>query len=65
MVTKSLKKRFGTKAVEKGFITVEQLLKAIKTQVLEDLGTHMHRPIGAILFEQGAINDHEIISLIN
>ncbi len=65
MATKSSKKRFGTMAVERGFITVEQLLQAIKTQVLEDLGTHMHRPIGAILFEQGSIADYQIDSLIN
>ena len=65
MVTKECKKRFGTMAVEEGFITVEQLLKAIKTQVLEDIGTYSHRPIGAILFEQGSINDHQIESLIN
>jgi hypothetical protein len=65
MVTKRFKKRFGTRAVEEGFITVEQLLKAIKIQVLEDLGTHMHRPIGAILFEQGSISGHQINSLIN
>jgi len=65
MVTKNFKKRFGTKAVEKGFITVEQLLNAIKIQVLEDLGTYTHRPIGAILFEQGSISDPQISSLIN
>jgi len=65
MLTKNFKKRFGTKAVEKGFITVEQLLNAIKTQVLEDLGTYTHRPIGAILFEQGSISDPQISSLIN
>ena len=65
MVTKSYAKRFGTRAVEQGFVTVEQLLKAIRTQVLEDIGTYSHRPIGAILFEQGSINDHQIESLIN
>lgn len=65
MATKKFKKRFGTVAVEKGFITVEQLLKAIKTQVLEDLGTYTHRPIGAILFEQGSISDHQITSLVS
>ena len=65
MVTKSYAKRFGTMAVEEGFITVEQLLKAIKTQVLEDVGTYTHRPIGAILFEQGSISDYQIDSLIN
>jgi len=65
MVTNSYAKRFGAKAVEQGFITVEQLLKAIRTQVLEDIGTYTHRPIGAILFEQGSIKDHQISSLAN
>ena len=65
MVAKSYAKRFGARAVEQGFITVEQLLKAIRTQVLEDIGTYTHRPIGAILFEQGSISDYQIDSLIN
>ena len=65
MATKILKKRFGTLAVEEGFITVEQLLEAIKTQVLEDLGTYTHRTIGAILYEQGSISAQQIDSLLN
>ena len=65
MSIKKYEKRFGTLAVEKGFITVEQLLKAISTQVLEDLATYTHRPIGAILLEQGSIRGHQISALIN
>ncbi len=65
MAMKKIKKRFGTMAVEEGFITVEQLLKAIEIQILEDLATYTHRPIGAILFGLGSISDHQIDSLIN
>ena len=65
MATKNFKKRFGTRAVEEGFITAEQLLKAMKTQVLEDLGTYTHRAIGTILFEQGSISSPQICSLTN
>ena len=37
METKGFKKRFGTIAFEKGFVTKEQLAEALKTQVMEEL----------------------------
>ncbi len=48
-------KRFGLIAVEKGFITADQLVEAIKVQVLEEIEKEKHRLIGAILFEYGFI----------
>jgi hypothetical protein len=48
-------KRFGFIAVEKGFITADQLVEAIKVQVLEEIEKEKHRLIGAILFEHGFI----------
>ena len=44
-------KRFGLIAVEKGFITTDQLVEAFKVQVLEEIEKEKHRLIGAILFE--------------
>jgi len=48
-------KRFGLIAVEKGFITADQLVEAFKVQVLEEIEKGKHRLIGSILFEHGFI----------
>jgi len=49
-------KRFGMVAVEKGYITKEQLIDALKIQIDEDLERGSHRPIGEILVEMNAIS---------
>jgi hypothetical protein len=46
-------RRFGVTAIEKGFITIDQLEEAFKVQVLEEIKENKHRLIGVILFEQG------------
>jgi hypothetical protein len=53
--TRGFKKRFGTIAVEKGFVTKEQLAEALKTQVMEELEEGQHRLIGVILHDKGFI----------
>ena len=45
-------KRFGAIAIEKGFITSDQLIDALRIQVMEETGKRKHRLIGTILFEQ-------------
>ena len=44
-------RRFGSVAIEKGFITAEQIIEILKIQVTENL-EGKHRPIGAILLSQ-------------
>jgi hypothetical protein len=51
-------KRFGVIAVEKGFITKEQLFEALRIQVEEDLLGTSHRLIGHILIALGYLT-HE------
>ena len=51
--------RFGVVAVEKGFITPDQLFEALKVQVREDLESETHRLVGEILLEQGAITPEQ------
>jgi len=53
MSVEKLDKRFGVIAVEKGFITLEQLFEAMKSQVTEDVKGANHRLIGEILREKG------------
>jgi len=55
-----LDKRFGAVAIEKGFITPEHLLEAMKIQILESLGVSDHRLIGQILWEEGYIKSEQI-----
>ncbi|MBC8417137.1 MAG: hypothetical protein KJ573_13090 [Proteobacteria bacterium] len=60
MTGECYKKRFGTIAVEKGFITEEQLAEAIVMQVSDDMAGKEHRLIGTILFEQGYLNAKQV-----
>ena len=53
MVTDYQEIRFGIVAFEKGFVTHEQVIKALEIQVKENLTNGMHRRVGVILFEQG------------
>ena len=60
-------KRFGVIAVEKKFITKEQLFEAMKIQVEEDLSGKPHSLIGIILIKLGYLTkeeaDHVILTL--
>jgi len=59
-----LDKRFGAVAIQKGFITLDQLLEAMKVQIIEDLENVEHRLIGQILWERGYISADEIKEVI-
>lgn len=60
MRVEKLDKRFGVTAVEKGFITSEQLFEAMKVQISEDLEPSGHRLLGEILLDQGHITTEQI-----
>ena len=64
-VKDSKSKRFGTVAIEEGFITEEQLVKAINSQVRENVSGKEHRLIGVILYEMGAIDAPQIKIVLN
>ena len=55
-----LDKRFGAVAIDKGFITLENLIEAMKIQILENLQGLDHRLIGQILWEEGHIKTEQI-----
>jgi len=59
-----LDKRFGAVAIEKGFITLENLIEAIKIQVTENLEASEHRLIGQILWEKGYLTTEQINEVI-
>ena len=60
MEKEQFEKRFGVIAIEKKFITAEQLIEAIKVQVMEDIEKGKHRLIGRILLESGQITVSQI-----
>jgi hypothetical protein len=64
METEHLEKRFGILAVEKGFITADQLIEALKIQVMEDIEKGKHRLVGRILLDQGLITLSQIDDLL-
>jgi hypothetical protein len=55
-----LDRRFGTVAIESGFITVGQLVSAMKIQIQDELKGAKHRLIGKILLDEGYITDIQI-----
>ena len=65
METEHLEKRFGILAVEKGLITADQVIEALKIQVMEDIEKGQHRLIGRILLEQGLITLSQIDDLLD
>ena len=48
-------KRFGVIAIERGFITPEDLFEALKIQVREELEGGSHRLIGEVLLARDCI----------
>jgi hypothetical protein len=60
MADNKLDKRFGAVAIDKGFITLENLIEAMKIQILENLQGLDHRLIGQILWEEGYIKTEQI-----
>ena len=53
-------RRFGVIAVKNGVITAEQLIEAIKIQVMEDLEGKGHRSIGPILHDMGLMTIQQV-----
>jgi hypothetical protein len=65
MVIKRIDKRFGTIAVEKGFITIPQLMDAFEIQVKEDVAGVTHRLIGRILYDLGFLTIPQIEQVLD
>ena len=64
METEHLEKRFGVWAVEKGYVTPDDIVEALKIQVMEDVEKGKHRAIGVILLEQGLITTSQLIDVL-
>jgi len=64
METTHMEKRFGILAVEKGFITPDILIEALRVQVLDDVEKGRHRLLGRILLEQGHLDLDQIETIL-
>ena len=58
-------KQFGIIAIEKGFISSEDLIEALKIQVKEDIEYATHRLIGEILLDKKIITAPQIQEVLN
>jgi hypothetical protein len=56
--------RFGTIAVKKGFITEDQLKKAMMEQLEDNIKGRDHRIIGAILYKRGWITYDQVDAVL-
>ena len=57
-------KRFGVVALEKGFVTADELVNALKIQVQEDIEMGYHRLIGKIFLDQGIMSGKQVSGLL-
>jgi len=53
-------KRFGIIAIEKGYVTPDDLIEALRIQVQEDIGQEKHQRIGEILVTKGKMTDAQV-----
>jgi len=52
--------RFGQIAVEKGYVTSEQVKQAVSEQIDDDMADRPHRLIGRIFLDNGNMNPQQI-----
>ncbi|MDO8282708.1 MAG: hypothetical protein Q7U10_08850 [Thermodesulfovibrionia bacterium] len=52
--------RFGSIAIAKRYITIDQLLKALNEQVINDVINKQHKLIGEILLKNGWMTEKQI-----
>jgi hypothetical protein len=64
-MVQAVEKRFGTMAVEKGFVTEEQLFEAMKVQIENDIEGLEHRLIGSILYGLGFITIQQVNEVLD
>lgn len=59
-VASELCRRFGMIAVQKGFVTLDQVKKAMDDQLEDDMNGRDHRMLGTILYDNGYISESQI-----
>lgn len=57
--------RFGQIAVEKGYVTSDQVKQAVSEQIDDDMADRPHRLIGRIFLDNGIMNPQQIEIVLN
>ena len=57
-------KRFGTIAVDKGYITEDQLIQALEIQAKENVIEGKHRLLGQIFIEEGLLTEEQVDEIL-
>jgi hypothetical protein len=57
--------RFGTIAVDLGFVTSDQLKEALAEQIDDNLANRPHRTLGAIFFDRDWMTPNQIEMVLN
>ena len=65
MGTEGFEKRFGTIAVEQGFVTSDQVSEALKLQLEENLEKNAHRFLGKILVDLGYLQPPQLKQVLD
>ncbi|MHB8845367.1 MAG: hypothetical protein ACYC7L_11555 [Nitrospirota bacterium] len=63
-VTGDLCRRFGSIAVRKGFVTIDELKAAIMEQIDDNVAGREHRLLGSILLRRGLITELQIEAVL-
>ena len=56
--------RFGILAVQKGFVTKDDIFNALDIQLNEDFSIGKHRLIGRILLDEGLMTDVQVSEVV-
>lgn len=58
-------KRFGICAIEKGYITANELVQGLTTQVGEDIRKIPHRLLGEIFIDEGVMTHQQVEDVLS
>jgi hypothetical protein len=64
LMKKHYHKRFGTIAVDKGYITENQLINALEFQAKENVTEGKHRLLGQILIDEGLLTTTQVDEIL-
>lgn len=56
--------RFGTLAIEMGFVTIEQVLGVIFEQVMDDHYRKQHKKIGRLMIDKGLMSREQVEAVL-
>jgi hypothetical protein len=64
MAEEYLTYRFGIVAVKKGFVTPDQVVRALESQVEENLSQNIHKLIGEIFVDKGLMTVEQVDEVV-